>query len=139
MFRESGVQKRKSSLVRSDFSFQREIRSHFCLMREIRNCLDLHSSCVSNHATKCYVLTTYWQREHLIPSKSFLRECVITLHATSWPHAGLKILGVGTRDAEIQLSLQHPLPHPATFITRGAAACRPRRPGGVDTRLRCVV
>lgn len=64
---------------------------------------------------------------------------VFTLHTTSRAHAGLEILSVGTRHAEIQLGFQHPLPHPAAFFTSSAATRRPGRPAGVDTCLWSVV
>lgn len=69
----------------------------------------------------------------------YLCVCVFTLHTASRSHAGLEILSVGTRHAEVQLGLQHPLPHPAAFFTRSAATRRPGRPAWVDTRLRCVI
>lgn len=63
----------------------------------------------------------------------------VTIHTAAWCHAGLEVLRVWTRHAEVQLGLQHPLPHPAAFVTRSAAARRPRGPAGVDARLRCVI
>lgn len=65
--------------------------------------------------------------------------CYFTLHAASRSHAGLEILSMWTGHAEVQLSLQHPLPHPATFFTCCAAARRPRRPAWVDACLWCVI
>lgn len=65
--------------------------------------------------------------------------CVFTLNAAPRPHAGLEVLSMWTRHAEVQLGLQHPLPHPAALLTGGAAACRPGGPARVDTSLRCVV
>lgn len=63
----------------------------------------------------------------------------LTLHAASWGHARLEILRVRTGHAQVKLCLQHPLPHPAAFVARGAAARRPGRPGRVDARLGSVV
>lgn len=62
-----------------------------------------------------------------------------TLHTAAWSHAGLEILSMRTWHAEVQLRLQHPLPHPAAFFTRSAAARRPWRPARVDACLWCVI
>lgn len=63
----------------------------------------------------------------------------LTLVAAPRPHARLKICGVRAGNAQVQLSLQHPLPHSLALFTGGRAAGRPRRPVGVDTGLRRVI
>lgn len=62
-----------------------------------------------------------------------------TLHAASRSHAGLEILSMWTGHTEVQLSLQHPLPHPATFFTCCTTARWPWRPAWVDACLWCVI
>lgn len=63
----------------------------------------------------------------------------LTLVAAAGTHAGLEIGRVRAGNAEVQLSLQHPLPHPLALLAGGRAAGGPRRPVGVDARLRSVV
>lgn len=63
----------------------------------------------------------------------------LTLIATSRPHAGFKVLGVWARHTEVQLGLQHPLPHPLALFTSGRAAGWPWRPVGVDAGLRSII
>lgn len=53
---------------------------------------------------------------------SSLFEKTLTLIAASGPHAGLKVLGVWAGHTEVQLGLQHPLPHPLALFTSGRAA-----------------
>lgn len=72
--------------------------------------------------------------------KSWFCVCLIlTLITAAGPHAGLKVLSMWTGHTEIQLCLQHPLPHPLPLLTCRGAARRPRRPVGVDTCLWSVI
>lgn len=63
----------------------------------------------------------------------------LTLVAASGTHARLKICRVRAGNAQVQLSLQHPLPHPLALFASGRAAGGPRRPVGVDAGLRRVI
>ena len=64
---------------------------------------------------------------------------ILTFVAAPGAHAGLEILGVGAGDAEIQLCLQHALPHPLPFVAGGRAAGGPRGPVGVDAGFGGVI
>lgn len=63
----------------------------------------------------------------------------LTFLAAARAHAGLEVLGVGAGDAEVQLSLQHALPHPLAFVAGGGAAGGPRGPVGVDAGFGGVI
>lgn len=63
----------------------------------------------------------------------------LTFIAAARAHAGLKVLRVRAGDAEVQLRLQHALPHSLALFTGGGAAGRPRRPVGVDAGFRGVI
>ena len=65
--------------------------------------------------------------------------CLLTFVAAAGAHAGLEVLGVGAGDAEVQLCLQHALPHPLAFVAGGGAAGGPRGPVGVDAGFRGVI
>lgn len=54
----------------------------------------------------------------MIYLRSDLVSVILTLIAAARPHAGLKVLCVWTQYTEIQLGLQHPLPHPFPLLTR---------------------
>lgn len=64
---------------------------------------------------------------------------LLTFIAAAGAHAGLEVLGVRTGDTEVQLCLQHALPHPLTLFTSGRAAGRPWGPVGVDAGFRGVI
>lgn len=66
-------------------------------------------------------------------------DCLLTFIAAAGAHAGLEVLGVRTGDAEVQLGLQHALPHPLALFTSGRAAGRPWGPVGVDAGFRGVI
>lgn len=63
----------------------------------------------------------------------------LTFLAAARAHAGLEVLGVGAGDAEVQLRLEHALPHPLAFVTGGGAAGGPRGPVGVDAGFGGVI
>lgn len=65
--------------------------------------------------------------------------CLLTFIAAAGAHAGLEVLGVRAGDAEVQLCLQHALPHPLAFVAGGGAAGGPRGPVGVDAGFRGVI
>lgn len=69
---------------------------------------------------------------------TFILEMLTFVTATR-PHTWLKILCVGAGNAQVQLGLQHPLPHPLALFTCGRAAGRPGRPVGVDAGLWSVI
>lgn len=47
---------------------------------------------------------------------------LLTFVTAARVHAGLEVLGVWAGDTEVQLRLQHALPHPLAFVTSGGAA-----------------
>lgn len=65
--------------------------------------------------------------------------CLVTFIAAARARAGLEVLGVGTGDTEVQLRLQHALPHPLAFVAGGRAAGGPRGPVGVDAGFGGVI
>lgn len=65
--------------------------------------------------------------------------CLLTFIAAARAHAGLEVLGVGAGDTEVQLRLQHALPHPLPLVAGGGAAGGPWRPVGVDAGFRGVI
>lgn len=65
--------------------------------------------------------------------------CLLTFVAAAGAHAGLEVLGVGAGDTEVQLCLQHALPHPLAFVAGGGAAGGPWGPVGVDAGFRGVI
>lgn len=65
--------------------------------------------------------------------------CSLTFVAAARAHAGLEVLRVGAGDAEVQLSLEHALPHSLASVTGGGAAGRPRGPVGVDAGFGGVI
>jgi hypothetical protein len=65
--------------------------------------------------------------------------CLLTFITAAWTHAGLEVLGVRAGDTQVQLCLQHALPHPLAFVTGGRAAGGPWGPVGVDAGFRGVV
>ena len=64
---------------------------------------------------------------------------LLTFVTAARAHAGLEVLGVGAGDAEVQLCLQHALPHPLAFVAGGGAAGGPRGPVGVDAGFGGVI
>lgn len=65
--------------------------------------------------------------------------CFPTFIAAAWARAGLEVLRVRAGDTEVQLRLQHALPHPLAFVAGGGAAGGPRGPVGVDAGFRGVI
>lgn len=64
---------------------------------------------------------------------------LLTFVTAARAHARLEVLGVGAGDAEVQLRLQHALPHPLAFVAGGGAAGGPRGPVGVDAGFGGVI
>lgn len=63
----------------------------------------------------------------------------LTFITAAGAHAGLEVLGVWTGDTEVQLCLQHALPHPLAFVAGGGAAGGPWGPVGVDAGFRGII